>query len=183
VVSLRRAHTSRRLQRQQKISLEVNLEKNRHRPSWFQINDAFNNLPGCRFSPVSQNVLQILLRGCFQRRCVGSIERRSDNVEIGMLISHRSSDVAVSHRLHNRRQIANIGEHPRSNVVPGTIHDEFLRDLSLSPSAPELLAQVCEVTTLRIPRLKSKSPPIAPRHKTALCRPPTVHMSRLCWLF
>jgi hypothetical protein len=71
-----------------------------------------------------------------------------------MLILHRSSHISVAHRLHNRRQIASIGEHPGSIVVPGTVHDQFLRELSFSPSEPELLAQVSQVTTLRSRRRK-----------------------------
>jgi hypothetical protein len=87
---------------------------------------SFQQPAGLSVLPVSQNVSQTFLCSCLQCRSIGSIERRSDNVEIGMLILHRCSYIAMPHRLHHRREIASISEHPGSIVMP-TVHDQFLR--------------------------------------------------------
>src|SRR5215831_11147155 len=71
-----------------------------------------------------------------------------------MLVLHRSPNISVSHRPHHCRETAGVGKHPGSIVVPGTIQDEILRDLSLPSSEPELLAHVRHMPTLRSLRWK-----------------------------
>jgi hypothetical protein len=66
-----------------------------------------------------------------------------------MLVLYRSPHVRVSHRPHHCCEVAGVGKHASSIIVPGTIQDEILRQLSLPPSKPELLANIRQMATLR----------------------------------
>jgi len=68
----------------------------------------FNHLPNYRFSLMSWNVPQIRLCGRLQGQSVCSVQGGSDNLQVWMLILHRSSDILMAHGPHHRREVAGV---------------------------------------------------------------------------